>query len=74
MSSVNELKLAKVIIRQTLIKNDMISEIAVSIAKYIYDSLIASGLFLLTALESTNDECKYKLWGIIIAPTNPIAA
>ncbi len=25
-------------------------------------------------LDSTNDECRYRLWGIIIAPIRPIAA
>ena len=35
-------------------------------------SIIADFDFELIFLESTRDECKYKLWGIITAPINPI--
>ena len=42
--------------------------------KYFIAFFIEFGFSLLIFLDKTNEECKYKLWGIIMQPTNPVKA
>ena len=51
-----------------LIRKDIKRLIAASKLKYFNTYFRRGILFLSTSLDKTKAECKYKLWGIMIAP------
>ena len=63
---------ANVAITLRLIRKDRNSTKKDSILKYLIALLTLFGLSRLILLDWTIEECKYRLWGMIMQPTKPV--